>query len=552
MGVPVCKFYNTYFKSGCVHGKNCSFRHLKQREFTEYCRKLNLRKPLSPNEIRRMKNAQRHFREHRFAVARKIFGFLANKYPFHQGINIWLARTHDKVSVMTDNIQYVGCASYYYRKAISIDPGNAYYHGRYASSAYWLGQHAQCRVHFEKALALQDDNSSVHRDYGHYLHHIEKRLDLAEGHYLKCLSLFEHEQDCHYFYAKLLAQQERYQEAQHHLTKAIQYQRQRHGTGKVLFHLEFARCLQKLEKFEDSKRQFLICLSLNKINSTVLLEYGQLLCRQMGDYKEGLKYIRTSLNIEYRDETKRVLDRLDKQFTVILEREKQEKMRVARQHKQRLIEQQSRERERGRRAKSGHSSNCNETLRKQGRRGKVERVDDDDHKCDPKEESLEIAQRIRESEFERFMDFQSFLNENVGEEYMNEFKRRNLNDIMLLKIDTNAFMDELGIRNAIHSALIKKKIERFKREMEQFQDWLISLKMEETLGIFEKYGILTFEQFDHHIKSESDLKWLCHEDAMEKHAEVIWNANCLYRARRRRELNGWSQSGARLEPGDEC
>ena len=290
------------------------------------------------------------------------------------------------------------------------------------------------------------------------------------------------------------------------------------------------------------------------MDSTVLLEYGQMLCSQLGsssntdtvkigsrtdamqliEYKKGLKLIRTSLNIEYREDTKRVLEGLEKQYDAILEEEKQKKIEIERRRKQQMLDH---DRVRRRDGGGGHAvrgqmqpGHRAMTSTKRQNVARRECVDDDDEKCDPKEDALRIAQQIRESEFERFMNFQSFLNEKVRAEYLNEFKRKNLNDIILLKIDTNAFMDELGIRNLVHSTLIKKKIERFKREMKAFHDWLIRLRMEETLGVFEKYGILTFEQFDHHIKSESDLKWLV-GDTMGKHAEVIWNANCLYRSR---------------------
>lgn len=516
--IPVCKFYNSYFKTGCVHGDKCSFRHLPQSAFSEYCRKLSIRKPLSTMEIHRFKIAQQHFRENRYQSARKIFGALCSKYPFHHDLNIWLARTHDKVFMETMNsksLQNIGCATYYYRRAISIEPHNAYTHGRYASSAYWLGQHARCRVHFEKSLCLNNDISNVHRDYGHYLEHIQHRQYLAEKHYLKCLELCENDRDCRFYYANMLLKQQRYKEAQTQYQKAIDA-----PNTRLCVHLAFARCLKEMKKYKLSLKRYRVCLRLNPLNTAVLLEYGQLLCLEVGDYKEGLKHIRTSLNIRYRDETKLVLDRMERKYAAILEQQKQSKIK----------------RETGRRETRG--STPNGTPR--GTRGKVPvRIntnfeDDDDQKCESpqsSEETLKIAQRIRESEFERFMDFQSFLNDKVRGEYVAEFKRRKLNDIILLKIDTDAFVDELGIRNLLHSMLIKKRIDRFKREMDVFHDWLIRLRMEETVNQFEKYGILTFEQFDHHIKSDADLKWLL-GNRMGKHAEIIWNANYLFRVRR--------------------
>jgi len=520
--LPVCKFYNSYFKSGCVHQKKCSFRHLKQRAFSEYCRKLDLQKPLSTQEIRRLKEGQRYFRENRFKTARKIFGALCNKYPFHQEVNIWLARTHDKLFGHSDKMQNVGCAAYYYRRAISIDPNNAYYHGRYASSAYWLGKHKECRVHFKKSLSLKSDNSSVHRDYAHYLQHVEDHPDGAESHYLKCLELFENDSDCHYFYANLLAEQKRYEEAQHHFQKAIKYQYQRCGAGNLRFHLGFAILLRAMKKYPLSKEQFLICLSLNQMHCTALVEYGQMLCLEMGDYEEGLKLIRTSLNIEYHDDTKRLLDRIHEQYTAVIQRERERKLRYGDQ-----------------RVAAGGQCAARALPKWPEERG--HREDDDDEKSDLREDALKIAQRIRESEFERFMNLQNILTDDkVRAQHMEGFRMRNLNDILLLsKIDTTAYVRELDIKNLVHSTLIKKKIERFKKEMGAFHDWLIGLRMEETVELFENYGILTFEQFDHHIMTLSDLKWLFGA-GHEKHAEVIWNdiqmnANYLYQCRMLRD-----------------
>jgi len=563
--LPVCKFYNSYFKSGCVHGDKCSFRHLSQREFSKYCRTLSVRKPLSPNEIFQFKEGQRHFREHRYQTARKLFGALCSKYPFHQGLNIWLARTHDKVFMHSDKLSNIGSATYYYRRAISIDPDNAYYHGRYASCSYWLGQHERCRVHFEQSLHLKNDNSSVHRDYGHYLHHIEHRLDLAEEHYLRCLELFENDHDCHYFYATMLEEQQRNEEAVCQYTQAIKYQARRWKKGKLRFHLAFARCLRKMGKFDKSKVQYMMCLQLNEMNSVVLFELGELLCndiQEMEDYKEGLKHIRTSLNIQYREDWKRTLDQLTKRHAAMLRRERRETPRQRvhghleerrHHHEQRPLQTKHRERvytkTRGydhevtskRKVTSGHgvisrhevtsgTATGYETRKRTETRKEVEKprhlVDDDDEKSEPKGKEAEgtlamnIAQRIRESEFERFMNFQSFLNDQVRGEYLAEFKRRNLNDIILLKIDTNTFVDELGIRNLLHATLIKKRIDRFKRELKVFHDWLIRMRMEETVEVFEKFGILTFESFDHHIKSECDLKWLLGH-RMKKHADII-------------------------------
>jgi len=467
------------------------------------------------------------------------------------------------VSQHPDTIHNVGCAGYYYRRAIAIDPFNAYYHGRYASSAYWFGDYAECKKHFVRSLKLSDDSADVHRDYGHYLEHIEGRPDLAEQHYLKCLAIYAKDQDCHYFYANLLVQKKRYQEAQTHFLMTFECQQyQRGGNRNGRFHLAFARCLDKMESYEMAQRQYLVCLSLNKFDSVVHLELGQLQCEQLDDYKEGLKHIRTSLNIEFQESTKHILERLETRYDAKREAAKRRKQKQREKRKTRGatkgVEAVLRSDSSSRRNQSGGqrkivetpgatycvegmpSTSTGNTPSPENKLPKKSKwTDDDDEKAQKlklKEDALKIAQRIRESEFERFIFSQSYLNEKVRTEYLNEFKRRKLNDIILLKIDTNAFIDELGLRNLVHSTLLKKKIERFKAEMDAFHDWLLRLRMEETLSVFEKYGILTFEQFDHHIQSEDDLKWLLGR-AMAKHAQVIWNANSLFRARSLRAHN---------------
>eukprot|EP00487_Bulimina_marginata_P007726 TRINITY_DN29280_c0_g1_i1.p1 TRINITY_DN29280_c0_g1~~TRINITY_DN29280_c0_g1_i1.p1 ORF type:complete len:158 (-),score=14.30 TRINITY_DN29280_c0_g1_i1:47-520(-) len=133
-----------------------------------------------------------------------------------------------------------------------------------------------------------------------------------------------------------------------------------------------------------------------------------------------------------------------------------------------------------------------------------------------------ISQFIREAEFDRFID--NVLNEKLRNQYIRQFKHSSLNDIILLsKTETATFVQELGDRNLIHSALIKKKIDRFKQDIHRFNQWLHQIEMKKYNLIFETYGILTFDAFDRHIHSVADILWLI-GDANLENAKTIWSS----------------------------
>eukprot|EP00484_Ammonia_sp_Unknown_P030376 CAMPEP_0197035066 /NCGR_PEP_ID=MMETSP1384-20130603/12956_1 /TAXON_ID=29189 /ORGANISM="Ammonia sp." /LENGTH=514 /DNA_ID=CAMNT_0042465073 /DNA_START=38 /DNA_END=1582 /DNA_ORIENTATION=+ len=473
----LCKFFNPYFGSGCnlaKHGE-CPFRHLTQSEFARYlAQSEQCMNKMSKRDLKKFKAAQKQFDQHQYHKCQQVFGYLMKKYMFNKQVTIMLARLHEKRHSLD-------IADYYYRRAISVDPSNATFHGRYACFCYHkLKRYALAKQHFVRSLALKQSLSMVHREYGHYLQHREQRLVLAQQHYKKCLALFHQDDECHFFYAQLLHKLGDYKLARLHIEIAIRYHYSRTHRYYFEHHLFFGLLLHEIHADAHIlEEQWQICLDLNKKHPVPWMLYGVLLC-QKSEVELGLKYMEKSLDMKYCKENQRVYQQMKAEY-----------------HQTVIVAQPP-------------------------------RIEVDEKKCDGfmDDEKRELAQTLRTSEFERFMEgvFSTMKHKMNVKQYLMQFREQRLNDIRLLfQYDAKCNVYLQSVSNLVLKEKLKRRMDEFRVEMHEFREWLRALRMDAYIAVFEKYGILTMQQFERHINSVEDLKWLIGEQHGFDSA-TIWNS----------------------------
>ena len=109
------------------------------------------------------------------------------------------------------------------------------------------------------------------------------------------------------------------------------------------------------------------------------------------------------------------------------------------------------------------------------------------------------------------LEFERFVREKVadggaGQEYIERFDEKQINDIRILEfVDYDFLQKEIGMQE-MHIRMMLKKIDKFKRDMGAFTQWMHSLQLfDEYFEKLEKYGIITLDLFYEQIKRPQDL-----------------------------------------------
>ena len=119
---------------------------------------------------------------------------------------------------------------------------------------------------------------------------------------------------------------------------------------------------------------------------------------------------------------------------------------------------------------------------------------------------VEAPQKNRcQLEFERFV-LEKVADGGAGQEYIERFDEKHIDDIRILEfVDYDFLKKEIGMQE-MHIRMMLKKIDKFKRDMRAFTEWMHSLKLfGEYFDKLEKYGIITFDLFYERIKQAQDL-----------------------------------------------
>eukprot|EP01084_Bolivina_argentea_P020714 38509_1 len=291
MSLNICRFYNPFFDDGCLKRSECDFLHLKQEEYVIF---VQANSETKKEVFRRFKLAKNKFQNHKYRVAADILKSLLTVYPHVPHFNLWCARSMEKMNALFD-------AEIYYRKAISQQPTNPTFHGRYATLLHMkLLRFEQAKRHYEIALNIRDDINAVHCHYGKLLCDLGgmENYNKAKYHFNKCLQIYEGDEECNFYLGQLLYKLNDQSNAEKHIKKALCLQNKPY----VWHYYYYSLICIELSKFNEAKQYLQICLDLKYTFQSIgwhqiYFEYGLLLIFIFDSYQKGLKYISIAINL---------------------------------------------------------------------------------------------------------------------------------------------------------------------------------------------------------------------------------------------------------------
>ena len=311
----VCKFFLPYFNNGCKCGNNCEYIHLSADEFPIYCKFINLtRNKLDKYSYYKFDKAIELFNKGFINNAYYKFGQLLTNYPYDAYFNFWMARCHQIFEKSTES-DYE-CADFYYRKAISIMPKNAYFHHCYAKFCVFYGKYCSysidCKLykfakkHFEISLKLKNDSPKFICGYAKFLDETLGELSDAKFYYKQAMIIDTNNDRIHLNYARLLHKMGNYRLSKKEFLNI--FDRFKNGKNNknipynwIWLHFHFAKLLKDMKYYNQSKKHFEFCCNLmNKINnnfySEIYYQYSLLLFNNLNQKKQANYYINLAIN----------------------------------------------------------------------------------------------------------------------------------------------------------------------------------------------------------------------------------------------------------------
>ena len=441
------------------------------------------------------------------------------KCPFDELYNMWFARCHEELDNFAD-------AEFYYRRSIAIQPKFATAHGRYAEfSWHKLKNIKQANVHFEKSLANKE-NHVTHRHYAQFLEQNFNDYDKAQFHFERCLQLSPKDHGAHHSYAIVL-------------------QKMKADSGRIRFHYDtsislydcanvqfsYALYLKNVELKQAALDHFRRALQYDPRNAMYHYQCGLFLFESLAMASEALVHVQNACALAPNDKLyKEMYCKLVEEAKRI-RAEKLSPRQVGGAYDQRseiitanshwgspperlgsisgLHDQQS-----------SSSKVSNLDIPRLCETAQMDEVEKQSVLMNEEFKQLDVAiadqgnavsppllqpRHQCELEFDRFIH-EKIASGSVGQEYIRVFISKQINDIRVLEfVDESFLKNEIGM-NDLHIRMMLKKVDKFKRDMNIFANWLLSLSLyDEYFDCFEMNGMLTFGLFHHYIKNAQSL-----------------------------------------------
>ena len=531
----ICKYYNPYFGNGCKSGDKCKFKHLKEKEFIVHCTRINKENKPSNATRNTFRAAIDLLKKGKADKAIKKFEKIIKTCPYDELYNMWFARCHEELN----NIEL---AEFYYRKSIAIQPKFATAHGRYAEfSWHKLGNIKQADVHFQKSLQNKE-NHVTHRHYAQFIEQKFNDYKKSQYHFERCLELSSNDHGAHHSYAIVLQKMNaNINKIKYHYQESIKL------FDCANIHYSFALYLKNIGENNNAIKHFQKCLHFDPYNSMYHFQFGLFLYQNIGQINDALIHINNALNINPNDplyketyhKLKGIKNNNNQNKTVYIKKKKNDT----------IITDQNKENKNNKinngilTSKSNWADNPNQQNvlnNNQTTERKCENASQQKHEKQEKIQRQLQPQQLSQShqlsqEFDEYLqlngtnkneekkefesrrhekceiEFERFVKEKVvsgaaGQYYVDRFNQKKINDIRLIEfIDYTFLKTEIGM-NELHVRMMLKKIEKFKKDMLIFINWLHSLKMyDEYYEIFEMNAIITFDLFYNQIRTHKDI-----------------------------------------------
>ena len=290
----ICKYYNPYFGDGCKSKNKCKFKHLKAKEFMNYCTRYNKDKGKPDNNTRNtFRSAIDLLKKGKADKALKKFEKIIKSCPWDELYNMWFARCHEELN----NIQE---AEFYYRRSIAIQPKFATALGRYAEfSWHKLGNVKQADIHFQKSLQNKE-NHVTHRHYAQFIEQKFNDYKKSQYHFERCLSLEPNDHGAHHSYAIVLQKMNADpKKIRFHYEEAIRL----YDSANI--HYSYALYLKNIKQNKEALKHYQICLEFDGYNAMYHFQFGLFLYQNMGLMEDGLVHINNACTLNANDKVYR-------------------------------------------------------------------------------------------------------------------------------------------------------------------------------------------------------------------------------------------------------
>eukprot|EP01083_Nonionella_stella_P250671 865760_1 len=490
----LCKYHNPYFGSGCKSGSRCEYKHLKAKDFIGFCTRTN--KENKPNNSTRntFRSAIDLLKKGKPQKAVKKFEKIIKSCPYDELYNMWFARCHEELENLEE-------AEFFYRRSISIQPKFATAHGRYAEfSWHKLRNIKQANVHFQKSLQNKE-NHVTHRHYAQFLEQEFSDYKKSQFHFERCLELSPNDHGAHHSYAIVLQKMNSdIHKIRYHYDQSIKL----YDCANI--HYSYALYLKNIKANQDALKHFRICLQYDVYNATYHFQCGLFLYQELKCIQDGLVHLNNACNLAPRD--KLYKSTLAKMSGNTIQNVYKKRTESADNGRNNITANSSWG------SVQKHDESTDNKCESPQKQSFLNAATTDNSLCDDFDEYFhmdgthvdEVQNGVKgkhqcEIEFERFIKEKIALGP-IGQVYVERFNKKQINDIRLLEFVDAAFLKtEIGM-NVLHSRMMLKKIDEFKRDMTVFANWLKQLGLyDEYFGTFEMNGVITFDLFYHHAKN---------------------------------------------------
>lgn len=303
----------------------------------------------------------------------------------------------------------------------------------------------------------------------------------SQYHFERCLKLSPNDHGAHHSYAIVLQKMgENVGKIRYHYDRAIEL----YECSNV--HYSYALYLKNIKKNEEALNQFLICLDFDSHNAMYHFQCGLFLIEQMNQFDQGLEYLNNAQSIAPTDN---LYKETYEKFVKLAEQKNLTKnvQIVAVDDYDGLFENFKEE--------------------------KTEMIINSESLCKDFNDILgfEVEGKSKKKKHQCEIEFERFIKEQIafgsfGNVYIERFDEKQINDIRILEFIDYAFLKNEIKMNEMHIRLMLNKIEKVKRDIAMFSNWLQSMRLyDEYHQILEMHGIITFDLFYHHIKSAQDV-----------------------------------------------
>ena len=266
----VCKFYNPYFNSGCNQENYCQYAHLSLSEYIIYTGFIRKENEINLFSQRKYDDALSYIKSGYISKALNILRHLVMNHEFNAHYNFWLGRCYALCENST--FEDLGCAMFYYQKAISLQPKIASFHAYYGQFMVDIAgkkkksiecyEYKQAKIHLLKALELKP-SISYRLQYAKFLDEIEGEFFEAKKHYKIALETFPSDTRIRLNYARLLHKMGNFRASKQEfniifekLENGMQQKYQSINSRWIWPHFHYAKLLVDMQYFDLAKQQF--------------------------------------------------------------------------------------------------------------------------------------------------------------------------------------------------------------------------------------------------------------------------------------------------------